>query len=88
MDTNAYTIVLMISNEKMLNALAVHSQRYNRAATPSQVAASRYQWDDEIKRDNYINFSGANVYKIKGGLWRICGHHPGEAYESYKILTA
>ena len=86
-DKNAFVISLMMSNSDMVNALAKYSARYETDPLHKKrrELSEACRWmDDMISK--HLNFNGANVYRIRGGLWRICGHHPGEAYDSYKIL--
>ena len=40
----------------------------------------------ETGYDRCLNFWGANIHHIKGGLWQVCGHHHGEAEETISKL--
>lgn len=35
---------------------------------------------------NHFNFKGANIYRIRGGLFHVVGHHRGEAQKTIDWL--
>lgn len=36
---------------------------------------------------DHFNFRGANIYRIRGGLFRVVGHHVGEAQKTIDYLN-
>lgn len=85
-DKDAMVLNIFISNLDLVRALALYSSRHeSEESKENRVRSETWEWNDHIK-SGHINFNGANVYRMRGGHWRICGHHHGEAYESYKII--
>ena len=84
---NAMTIRINMTNAEILKALAAYNGRYATTDKEKELAARSYRagYERDLK-EGYFNFAGANMYRIRGSIWSINGHHPGEAYESWAIL--
>lgn len=53
-------------------------------STPTEREISKAHQD--IKGQNYTRVLGANVYRIRGGVWRVRGHDPFEQEKAMKLI--
>lgn len=44
-------------------------------------------WQD-VRKSTHFNFRGANIYRVKGGLFQVVGHHAGEAQKTIDWLNS
>lgn len=50
--------------------------------------AALYRNDNRLAEQNHHNFKGANIYRVRGGLFSVVGHHHGEAQKTVDWLES